>query len=71
MELLLVPIDFSAGTEKVLAAAHRLAVATGATLRLLHVAPPDPDGLWDQRLTQASSRRAPVDEVFDVVDRYR
>ena len=43
MELLLVPIDFSAGTEKVLAAAHRLAVATGATLRLLHVAPPDPD----------------------------
>jgi len=43
MELLLVPIDFSAGTEKVLAAAHQLAFATGAALRLLHVAPPDPD----------------------------
>ena len=28
-------------------------------------------GLWDKRLTQASSRRVPVDEVFDVVDQYR
>ena len=43
MELLLVPIDFSAGTEKVIAAALELALATGAGLRLLHVAPPDPD----------------------------
>ena len=29
------------------------------------------DGLWDKRLTQASLRRVPVDEVLDVVDRYR
>lgn len=43
MELLLVPIDFSAGTEKVLATALDLAKATGAAIRLLHVAPPDPD----------------------------
>jgi nucleotide-binding universal stress UspA family protein len=43
MELLLVPIDFSAGTEKVLATALQLAKATGAAIRLLHVAPPDPD----------------------------
>ena len=28
-------------------------------------------GLYDKRLTQASSRRAPVDEVFDVVNRYK
>jgi transposase len=29
------------------------------------------EGLWDKRLTQASSRRAPCDEVFGVVERYR
>jgi hypothetical protein len=28
------------------------------------------EGLWDKRLTQASSRRAPVDEVFAMVDQY-
>lgn len=28
-------------------------------------------GLYDKRLTQSSSRRAPVDEVFDVVNRYK
>ena len=43
MELLLVPIDFSAGTDQVLQTASRLAQATGAELRLLHVAPPEPD----------------------------
>ena len=43
MELLLVPIDFSAGTERVLATAKQLATATNAALRLLHVAPPEPD----------------------------
>lgn len=29
------------------------------------------EGLLDKRLTQVSSRRAPLDEVLDVVDRYR
>ncbi len=29
------------------------------------------DGLIDKRLSQASSRRAPVDEVMGLVDRYR
>jgi len=43
MELLLVPIDFSAGTDKVISCAKQLAQATGAAIRLLHVAPPDPD----------------------------
>ena len=28
------------------------------------------EGLWDKRLTQASVRRAPVDEVMAVVERY-
>lgn len=28
------------------------------------------EGLWDKRLTQASSRRAPVDEVLAVAGRY-
>lgn len=43
MKHLLVPIDFSAGTDRVVAAAARIALREDAVLHLLHVAPPDPD----------------------------
>src|SRR5690606_17750292 len=38
----LVAVDFSTGTEQVLATAARLAAASGATIHLLHVAAPQP-----------------------------
>jgi nucleotide-binding universal stress UspA family protein len=39
----LVPVDFSEGTGEVIRRARALAAGLGAELRLLHVAPPDPD----------------------------
>lgn len=43
MQHLLVPIDFSAGTDRVVAAAARIARCKDSILHLLHVAPPEPD----------------------------
>lgn len=43
MRTILAPIDFSEGTAAVVQTAIQLAEAFGASLHLLHVAPPDPD----------------------------
>lgn len=43
MKHLLVPIDFTDGTDRILAAAARIARREEAILHLLHVAPPEPD----------------------------
>lgn len=43
MKTILVPIDFSDGTDKVLAAAVKLARREDAQVHLVHVAAPDPD----------------------------
>lgn len=43
MHDLLVPVDFSESTERVVETAASLALAFGAAMRLVHVAAPDPD----------------------------
>ena len=43
MKQILVPVDLSDVTERVLEQARRLARVTGAHLTLLHVAPPEPE----------------------------
>lgn len=43
MSTLLVPVDFSDVTDRVVEVATRLATALGSRVRLLHVAAPDPD----------------------------
>ena len=43
MKIILVPIDFSDGTDQVLAAATKLAYQEDAEVHLVHVAAPDPD----------------------------
>lgn len=43
MSSLLVPVDFSEGTNAILTEAQALASKIGTELILLHVAPPDPD----------------------------
>lgn len=42
MKNILVPVDFSGATVHAIRAAHRLATVFGGTVRLFHVAPPDP-----------------------------
>lgn len=43
MKHLLIPVDFSAGTDRILAAAARIGRREECVLHLLHVAPPEPD----------------------------
>lgn len=43
MKTILVPVDFANNTDSVLAEAERMARLSGASVTLLHVAPPDPD----------------------------
>lgn len=54
MKNLLVPIDFSDMTERVVARAGDVALAFGSTVRLLHVAAPDPSiassRMWPQEV---------------------
>ena len=40
---MLIPVDFSAGTDRILAAAARIGRREECVLHLLHVAPPEPD----------------------------
>lgn len=60
MRNILVPIDFSDVTEAVIAHARAQARAFGGTLRLLHVAPPDPafaDSVdWPQEVRDGLAR---------------
>jgi nucleotide-binding universal stress UspA family protein len=49
---ILVPLDGSAGSEAVLSAVERIARAEGATVRLLHVAPPVEVLLVDGRVVR-------------------
>ncbi len=46
MSTLLVPVDFSDVTDRVVEVAARLAAALGSRVRLLHVADPDLDGFF-------------------------
>lgn len=43
MKTILVPLDFSAATERVIGEAERLAKSLGARIVVLHVEPPEPD----------------------------
>ena len=43
MKHLLIPVDLSAGTDRILAAAARIGRREECVLHLLHVAPPEPD----------------------------
>lgn len=61
MKNILVPIDFSAETDRVIAMAELMARATGAKLWLVHVAAPDPDFVgFDAGPTYVREQRAEV-----------
>lgn len=65
VEELLVAVDFSAGTEQVLAVAARLAGPAGATIHLLHVAAPEPSFVGYDRPGGPEDRDRRADELRD------
>lgn len=62
---ILVAVDFSAGTEHVLAVATRLAAPTGATIHLLHVAAPEPSFVGYDPPGGPSDRDQRAEELHD------
>jgi nucleotide-binding universal stress UspA family protein len=65
LDEILVAVDFSGGTEHVLAVAARVAAASGASVHLLHVAAPEPGFVGYDKAGGPEDRDHRADELRD------